>query len=91
MSCAHTTSAGTAAAIPTVSPTTAIPLGARIFSVADTLDAVISNRPYREARPWATAVDEIHRGAGRQFDPRVARALHECEDELRAIGSAFAA
>ena len=68
-----------------------IPLGARIFSVADTLDAVISNRPYREARPWATAVDEIHRGAGRQFDPRVARALHECEDELRAIGSAFAA
>ena len=70
---------------------TAIPLGARIFSVADTLDAVISNRPYREARPWATAVDEIHRGAGRQFDPRVAGALHECEDELRAISSAFAA
>jgi len=70
---------------------TAIPLGARIFSVADTLDAVISNRPYREARPWATAVDEIRRGAGRQFDPRVAGALHECEDELRAISSAFAA
>jgi response regulator RpfG family c-di-GMP phosphodiesterase len=36
-------------------------------------------------------VDEIRRGAGRQFDPRVAGALHECEDELRAISSAFAA
>src|SRR4051794_11397123 len=70
---------------------TAIPIGARIFAVADTLDAVVSERPYRRARPWSTAVDEVDGGAGRQFDPRVARALHECEGELQAISAAFAA
>ena len=48
-----------------------IPLGARIFSVADTLDAMTSDRPYRKALPFARAYDEIGREAGRQFDPRV--------------------
>src|SRR6204780_73810 len=48
-----------------------IPLGARIFAVADTLDAMISDRPYRKALPVSAAREEIERFSGRQFDPRV--------------------
>jgi HD-GYP domain-containing protein (c-di-GMP phosphodiesterase class II) len=48
-----------------------IPLGARIFSVADTLDAMTSDRPYRKAQPLAAAREEIERWSGRQFDPQV--------------------
>jgi len=48
-----------------------IPLGARIFAIADTLDAMISDRPYRSALPVATAQEEIARCAGTQFDPGV--------------------
>jgi cyclic di-GMP phosphodiesterase len=48
-----------------------IPLGARIFAVADTLDAMISDRPYRKALPVSAAREEIRRFAGKQFDPRV--------------------
>ena len=48
-----------------------IPLGARIFAVADTLDAMISDRPYRKALPISAARDEIRRFSGTQFDPRV--------------------
>src|SRR5882724_11484992 len=46
-----------------------IPLGARIFSVADTLDAITSDRPYRAALPDSAAREEISRWSGRQFDP----------------------
>jgi len=48
-----------------------IPIGARIFAVADTLDAMTSDRPYRKALPFAAARDEITRETGRQFDPKV--------------------
>jgi putative nucleotidyltransferase with HDIG domain len=48
-----------------------IPLGARIFAVADTLDAMISDRPYRKALPISAAQEEIRLYSGRQFDPRV--------------------
>jgi len=48
-----------------------IPLGARIFAVADTLDAMISDRPYRKALPLSHARAEIQRCSGTQFDPRV--------------------
>ena len=48
-----------------------IPIGARIFAVADTLDAMISDRPYRKALPISAAREEIRRYSGRQFDPRV--------------------
>jgi putative nucleotidyltransferase with HDIG domain len=48
-----------------------IPLGARIFAIADTLDAMISDRPYRRAQPISAAREEIHRYSGSQFDPRV--------------------
>jgi putative nucleotidyltransferase with HDIG domain len=48
-----------------------IPLGARIFAVADTLDAMISDRPYRKALPISAARAEIQKFSGRQFDPKV--------------------
>ncbi|MFQ5790096.1 MAG: HD domain-containing phosphohydrolase [Acidobacteriota bacterium] len=48
-----------------------IPLGARIFAVADTLDAMTSTRPYRHALPYQAARAEIIRCSGTQFDPRV--------------------
>lgn len=51
----------------------AIPLGARIFAVADTLDAMTSDRPYRRALPFLVAREEIIRGSGNQFDPAVVR------------------
>src|ERR1700736_1006025 len=50
-----------------------IPLGARLFSVADTLDAITSNRPYRPAQTLAAATTEIEKWSGRQFDPEVVR------------------
>jgi putative nucleotidyltransferase with HDIG domain len=49
----------------------AIPLAARIFAVADTLDALTTTRPYREAHPFAHAREVILRERGRQFDPSV--------------------
>jgi diguanylate cyclase (GGDEF)-like protein len=61
----------------------AIPLGARIFAVADTLDAMTSERPYRSAGSWDAAVAELVAQAGRQFDPDVVAAFRDCEPELR--------
>ena len=48
-----------------------IPLGSRIFAVADTLDAMTSDRPYRRALPFSQAREEIERESGHQFDPEV--------------------
>src|SRR3954449_8075899 len=56
-----------------------IPLWARIFSVADTVDAITSNRPYRRGRPLDQAVDEILSRAGSQFDPDCATALADID------------
>ena len=53
----------------------AIPLGARIFGVVDTFDAITSDRPYREGRPYAVAREEIVKGRGSQFDPSVVEAF----------------
>jgi putative nucleotidyltransferase with HDIG domain len=50
-----------------------IPLGARMFSVADTLDAITSDRPYRPAQTLQAAREEIERWSGRQFDPEVVK------------------
>ncbi|MEK7329066.1 MAG: HD domain-containing phosphohydrolase, partial [Chloroflexota bacterium] len=52
-----------------------IPLTARVLAVADTFDAIISDRPYRQARTPAEAATEIVQEAGRQFDPRVVDAF----------------
>ncbi|WP_176065074.1 HD-GYP domain-containing protein [Anaeromyxobacter diazotrophicus] len=53
----------------------AIPLGARIFAIADTLDAITSDRPYRRGGPLEKAREEVRRYAGTQFDPRCAEAF----------------
>jgi putative nucleotidyltransferase with HDIG domain len=50
-----------------------IPPGARMFAVADTLDAITSDRPYRPAQTLTAAREEIQRWAGRQFDPEVVK------------------
>jgi HD-GYP domain-containing protein (c-di-GMP phosphodiesterase class II) len=54
-----------------------IPLGARIIAVADTWDAITSDRPYREGQPAFVALEEIRRCTGAQFDERVVRAFVE--------------
>jgi putative nucleotidyltransferase with HDIG domain len=59
-----------------------IPLGARIFAVADTLDAITSDRPYRRAATFAAARLEIKRCAGTQFDPKVVDVYLSLPDQL---------
>ncbi len=73
----------------------AIPLPARIFSVADAFDAMTSDRPYRAALPFAVAKAEIVRESGRQFDPKVVQvftAVPESRwDDLRQQAAAATA
>ena len=52
-----------------------IPLGARIFSIVDTLDAITSDRPYRSRQPLEAARAEIKKRSGSQFDPSLVRAF----------------
>jgi len=58
-----------------------IPLGARIFTIADSLDAMISDRPYRKALPMGHAREEIRRCSGTQFDPRVVEVFSTIPEE----------
>jgi len=53
----------------------AIPLGARVIAVADTLSAILQHRPYRAARDFQGACEEVARCVGAQFDPRVVDAF----------------
>jgi response regulator RpfG family c-di-GMP phosphodiesterase len=65
-----------------------IPMGARIFAVADTLDAMTSDRPYRNALSFQNAREEIVRCSGSQFDPDVVQAfLGIPEDAWRRMRS----
>jgi response regulator RpfG family c-di-GMP phosphodiesterase len=64
---------------------TDVPLAARVFSVADALDAMTSDRPYRRALPWERAVDEILAKTGSQFDPSVVALFAGRESRLRRI------
>jgi putative nucleotidyltransferase with HDIG domain len=59
-----------------------IPLGARIFAVADTLDAITSDRPYRKGTTFAAARLEIKRCSGTQFDPKVVAVYLSLPDQL---------
>ena len=59
-----------------------IPLGARIFAVGDTLDAITSDRPYRAAQTFAAARVEIHKFAGTQFDPEVVEIFMSMPDTI---------
>lgn len=68
----------------------AIPLCARVFSVADTLDAVTSDRCYRAGQPLAAARVEIHRVGGSQFDPAILELFNRVEDrEFEAVSREF--
>ncbi len=58
-----------------------IVIGARIFAVADTVDAITSDRPYRKGRPLAVAREEIKRCSGSQFDPAVVDAFLRISEE----------
>jgi HD-GYP domain-containing protein (c-di-GMP phosphodiesterase class II) len=60
----------------------AIPLWARIFSVVDALDAMTAERPYRAARSYDVALEEIRSHAGTQFDPAVVAALERLDAAL---------
>jgi putative nucleotidyltransferase with HDIG domain len=52
-----------------------IPLGARILAVADSFDAMVTDRPYRRGKPHWEAMEELERCAGTQFDPKVVEAF----------------
>ena len=61
--------------------TAEIPVGARIFGVADTFDAMTSDRPYRRALPFKISRDAIEREAGRLYDQQVANVFLKIPDE----------
>lgn len=58
-----------------------IPAAARIFAVADTLDALTTDRPYRPGMSFAVAREIIHEGEGTQFDPAAIAAYDQVTDE----------
>ena len=62
-----------------------IPVAARVFAVADALDAMTSDRPYRRAMSWAAAGRELVEQSGKQFDPAVVDAFRSRERSLRRI------
>ena len=62
-----------------------IPLASRILLVADAFDAITSDRPYRAAQSQSSALEELRRNAGRQFDPRCVDALERVPLRLRAM------
>jgi putative nucleotidyltransferase with HDIG domain len=59
-----------------------IPVGARIFAVADAMDAITSDRPYRRARSFDEARQEVLRCSGTQFDPNVVEVFLKIPNEL---------
>jgi putative nucleotidyltransferase with HDIG domain len=61
-----------------------IPLGSRIFAIADTLDAITSDRPYRKGRSFNEAREEIARCCGTQFDPAIVQVFQAMPGELWA-------
>ena len=61
-----------------------IPLGARVFGVVDALDAITSDRPYRKARPFGIAREEIAAYRGSQFDPDIVDAFMSVPEQTWA-------
>lgn len=66
-----------------------IPLIARIISVSDTFDAMTSDRPYRKGLSDETAIDELQKYAGIQFDPEVVRAFIDAYKDGKIISCRF--
>lgn len=65
-----------------------IPLSARIMAVADVFDALVSTRSYKKPFTFEKAMDIIREGAGSHFDPLVAQAFLNAEDEVRRVAKA---
>ncbi|MDD5259302.1 MAG: HD domain-containing protein [bacterium] len=65
-----------------------IPIGARILSVADSFEAMTSDRPYHKGLPKEEAIEQLKKSAGSQFDPQVVNAFVEVleEESLKPIG-----
>jgi len=59
-----------------------IPLGARIFAIADTFDAMTSDRPYRAAQSIPSARREIERQADKQFDPEIVKVFKSIPEHI---------
>ena len=67
----------------------AIPLFARIVSVADVFDALSSKRMYKEAWPEDRVLTEMKVNAGKQFDPELIEILFEQIEEIRAASARY--
>ncbi len=78
----RTRNASMAAAIPAASKGDQIPLGARIFAIADTFDAITSDRPYRAAQSIPAGRREIERHSGRQFDPEIVQVFLSISEQI---------
>ena len=65
-----------------------IPLGARIVAVADAFDAMTGPRPYTIARSEESALEELRRCAGTQFDPEVVEAFISAWRDVRLAAAA---
>lgn len=69
-----------------------IPLAARVFSVIDTMDAMLHDRSYRDALSYAELIEELTRNAGTQFDPEIVAKFSEIpHEEWEKIDQAHAA
>ncbi len=63
-----------------------IPIGARIIMIADTIDAMTTDRPYRKALSLQKALEEMLKYAGRQFDPKLVELVTESPSIRRLLG-----
>lgn len=64
-----------------------MPIAARIIAVADAYDGMVSDRSYRKGLPHETAIEEIKKSAGKQFDPYIVEAFVEIIEKLIVDGS----
>ncbi len=64
-----------------------IPVGARVVLVADTTDAMTTDRPYRKALTYERVVEELDKYAGQQFDPQVVAAFKRSATVRRLVGA----
>jgi HD-GYP domain-containing protein (c-di-GMP phosphodiesterase class II) len=68
------------------------PIGARIVSVIDAFDAMVSDRAYRKGMPIPEALRRLHDGAGKQFDPAVVNSFTEfAQNEMASVIEAVGA